>query len=349
MRDDLSPASIDRALAPLLGGAHVVGVDARPIGTGQVADSYRLAITYDRAGAGPATAVAKVPSEDPVSRAASAQTLTYLVETSFYRDLRPSLPVRAPHCLHVSYEAATDEFLLLLEDLSPARQGDQLLGCTPEQAETAVAELPKLHGPRWGDPSLARIGWLHRWTPEFPGNLKVLLDATFPGFCARYEGRIDADVLALADRFRASLAHYYAQRPSVWTIAHGDYRLDNLLFATPEGGPAIGVLDWQTVSHGPGIADLAYFIGAGLLTEQRRAVEVELVRRYQRGMADQGVELAWDDLWAQYRYSTFSGLQMAMVASMIVKQTDRGDEMFVAMAQRHGRHALDLGADEHLL
>ena len=39
---------------------------------------------------------------------------------------------------------------------------------------------------------------------------------------------------------------------------------------------------------------------------------------------------------------------MAVVASMIVQQTDRGDEMFTAMAARHSRHAIDLGADEYL-
>jgi hypothetical protein len=33
---------------------------------------------------------------------------------------------------------------------------------------------------------------------------------------------------------------------------------------------------------------------------------------------------------------------MAVVASMIVKQTERGDEMFLAMANRHAQHADDL-------
>jgi hypothetical protein len=36
---------------------------------------------------------------------------------------------------------------------------------------------------------------------------------------------------------------------------------------------------------------------------------------------------------------------MAIVASMVVRRTERGDEMFVAMAERHGRHALDVDAE----
>jgi hypothetical protein len=33
---------------------------------------------------------------------------------------------------------------------------------------------------------------------------------------------------------------------------------------------------------------------------------------------------------------------MALAASMLVERTDRGDEMFMAMAHRHAQHALDL-------
>ena len=39
---------------------------------------------------------------------------------------------------------------------------------------------------------------------------------------------------------------------------------------------------------------------------------------------------------------------MAILASMIVGRTDRGDEMFVAMANRHASQVVDLGATEFL-
>ncbi len=39
---------------------------------------------------------------------------------------------------------------------------------------------------------------------------------------------------------------------------------------------------------------------------------------------------------------------MAVLASMIVERTDRGDAMFLAMAGRHGRQVLDLGSEEFL-
>ena len=39
---------------------------------------------------------------------------------------------------------------------------------------------------------------------------------------------------------------------------------------------------------------------------------------------------------------------MAVVASMIVGESERGDEMFVAMATRHTAHALDHDSLEFL-
>jgi hypothetical protein len=61
-----------------------------------------------------------------------------------------------------------------------------------------------------------------------------------------------------------------------------------------------------------------------------------------------GIDYSWDDCWEDYRRATFAGFSVTVVASMLVQQTERGDEMFTAMAQRHSRHALDLNADQLL-
>ncbi|MEY2404504.1 MAG: hypothetical protein QOD38_2055, partial [Acidimicrobiaceae bacterium] len=73
--------------------------------------------------------------------------------------------------------------------------------------------------------------------------------------------------------------------------------------------------------------------------------EDDLVRAYHGALRSAGVDLDWDDCWQQYRRYAFAGLVMAVAASMLVKQTERGDHMFMAMANRHGRHALDLEAE----
>ena len=59
-----------------------------------------------------------------------------------------------------------------------------------------------------------------------------------------------------------------------------------------------------------------------------------------------GVDLDWDDCWAGYRLRGFDGLLMGILASMLVTRTDRGDDMFMAMVNRHGHQLLDLEAEE---
>jgi aminoglycoside/choline kinase family phosphotransferase len=343
---ELTPAFLTDALR--LDGARVTDVDVSVVGTGQMGDCLRLTLGYDVAGAGPASLVAKLPSGDENSRAAAAAVRAYEIEVNVYRHLHSGLEVRSPRCYYASLDVDTNDFVLLLEDIRTGRQGDQLAGCTPDQAAAAVAELPGLHAPRWGDPGLEQLDWLHRSTPENAGMLSAIIRSLYPGFLERYADRLSPDVVRLSERVVEYLDALDADRPRPWTVAHNDYRVDNLLFAIPvhEGGAPdadpVVVVDWQTCVHGPGISDLAYFIGGSLAPEQRRAHERDLVRDYHERMRAAGVALSWDDLWAQYRRYTVAGLIMAIAASMLVKRTPRGDDMFTVMAERAGRHALEL-------
>lgn len=320
----------------------VVGADMKSVGTGQIGDCERVRLTYSEPCDGPETVVAKIPSQDPTSRNAGVALGTYRKESKFYMELRDKVTIAAPHCHYVDFDEATCEFVLLLADAAPAEQGDQLTGCTVDQAELAVLELPKMHAPFWGDASLASMEWLagsYSANPEMSGQFVGML---YQGFKERYTGRIDEDILELSERMLQKMVAMYDFGGRPETLTHGDYRLDNMLFATPAGGPAITIVDWQTVARGQGVSDLSYFIGAGLTVEDRRKHEEDLVRAYHQAMVAAGIDMDWDDLWWQYRRHTTSGLVMAIGASQVVVQTERGDDMFVTMAQRHGRHALDL-------
>ena len=77
----------------------------------------------------------------------------------------------------------------------------------------------------------------------------------------------------------------------------------------------------------------------------RLANEEMLVDRYVQGLLGQGVDVDRDHVWEQYRLYSFGGLIMAIVASYLVQRTDRVDAMFITMAQRHARQALDLDAE----
>ncbi len=338
---DVDAAWCTAALAESLGGARVTAVVAEPVGTGQVADTLRLRLTYDPPGAGPATLIAKVPSTEEASRVAARLTRTYEIEASFYRDLAGGLPVRAPRCYYADHDPETDGYVVVLEDVAPAEQGDQIAGCSPPEIEAAVDELALLHGPRWGDESLLDVAWLHRGQPENVANLVGLMEGVVPVFLARLGERLAPGTVATLERLRPRLAAYLHHRPQPWTVVHGDFRADNLLF----GLDRVVVVDWQTVGLGPGPSDLAYLLGTSLAPAERRAHERDLVARYVEGLRAQGASVADDEIWAGYRRSAYSGLLMAVIASVLVRQTDRGDDMFLAMADRSAEQVADLDAE----
>jgi hypothetical protein len=323
----------------------VIAVRLEPVGTGQMCDSVRLELGYRPGTAGPSTIIAKLPAADDTSRATALNLRSYEIEVRFYQQLAPELPIRTPRILYSDIDTATASFVLLMEDLAPARPGDQLAGCSIEEATIAIDELVKLHAPRWGDPKLAYYDWLHRDPETNRMFLLAMLPVFWNGFRERYADRLGDEVHEAGRALFTHLERYLSTNDEPWTVVHGDYRLDNLLFGGPDGSVPIAVVDWQTCAHGPGLNDVAYFIGAGLRQDDRRAHERDLVRRYHEGLLAAGVkDYDFDRCWTGHRRGTWSGLIMAVAASMLVERTDRGDEMFMAMAHRHARHALDLDA-----
>ncbi len=343
---DLTPAWLTAAL-----GSTVEAVTVTPIGTGQVADSARLAITWAPGSVGPAHLVAKVTAASEASRAAAAATRTYELEVGFYTHLAAGLPVRAPACSWAGFDAATTSYCVLLEDVAPAQQGDQIGGCTVEEVRLALDELALLHAPRWGDPTLADLGWLHPASLTNGEALGAFIGMLAPGFFDRYRARLTPAVAELIERILPKLSGYGAGWSGVTTIVHGDFRADNLMFPPQSAtqhephGRRVVVLDWQTIAIGPGLSDVSYLLGGSLLPDVRREHEEALVRRYLTSLHHHGVAMDWDTCWMDYRRFTFAGLLMAIMASMLVGQTDRGDSMFVAMADRAGLHALDLDSE----
>jgi len=342
--EDLDAAWLTAALAAVSGGARVVDVAQRKIGNGMVADSVRLTVTWDRPTDAPTSYVAKVPAAEETSRLAAAATRTYLIESAFYRDLAGTLAVHRPTCYLSLHDPDTNDYVVLLGDLAPAEAGDQIAGCTVAEAERVIPELAALHGPRWEDPALGELDWLDAPSEESTAGIAMLADVLFPGWLERYEDRLDPGAADLSRRFIARLAEYAAHRPRPWTVVHGDFRLDNLLF----GGERVAVLDWQTVKLGPPMQDVAYFIGSALQPEDRRVHEERLVRMYHEELRRQGGEMAWDDCWWAYRRHGYDGLLMAILAAMLVGRTDRGDDMFMAMANRHGQQIIDLDGESLL-
>ncbi len=324
-------------------GTAVRASDPTRIGDGLVGMNLRFELDGDGV---PASVVVKLASTDPTSRATGIALRNYEREVRFYREIASTVDIRVPRCHHADWNQATGDFVIVLEDMAPAEQGNQITGCSLDHARLAVDELARLHGPRWNDATLREIDWLgRRETADDSAQLVGIYRAVQAGFLETFgdalRGVAGDTGVAMVDELGQKLPGYVAAKSEPYTVTHGDYRLDNMLFGTSAGGAACAVVDWQTPGHGNGISDLAYFIGAGLLPDDRRRHEWDLVEQYCVGVESYGHVLDRGWVREHYRRESLSGLVMAVVASQIVQRTDRGDQMFAAMATRHVLQALD--------
>src|SRR5439155_1182779 len=79
-------------LAAALSSGPVAAFSLEQIGTGQMSESHRLSLSYeDPRRAGPATAVLKLASSDPTSRATGVGLGIYAREVRVYSELAPRI------------------------------------------------------------------------------------------------------------------------------------------------------------------------------------------------------------------------------------------------------------------
>ncbi len=319
------------------------------IGTGQIGMCIRYDIVYEQPGNGPTSLIGKFASPDPLSRATGVQLRNYIKEVSFYQTLKEKLTIRTPDCLYAEIDGEGPIFMLLLEDLSPAEQGDQLSGCDEAVAGAALTQLVGLHAPSWCDSTLRGIDWLGEPVADSDTTVTDLYQTMLPGFLERY-GRHLTDVqIDIIRKFGESGKLPKRTLADNFSLIHIDYRLDNLLVNHTVSPPEVTVVDWQSITLGNPLTDVAYFLGAGLQPEKRRKHEESLVRGYYDAICTAiNHPFSWEKCWNDYRIATFAGFSVTVIASMLVQQTERGDEMFIAMAQRHSQHALDLDAAQLL-
>ncbi|HKR90257.1 MAG TPA: phosphotransferase [Phenylobacterium sp.] len=351
--EQVSAAWLTEALrAGGLTDATVKSVSTGRVGTGQAARAYRFELEYERPDPSfPRSIVGKFPSTDPEHRKVAAEYKTYLREINFYRILQPQLSVSTPKCFYADIDGNGPDFILLLEDVSPARQGDQIAGCSPAVARRSVLDLVGLHAPSWRNPAMLDFDWLSNGdVDQYNAFIRKSYKTGYPQFLERCAGGLDQDELRVLRRL-AETPVFPSEPPELkaYCLIHSDYRLDNLLVDDSVEPNRTFLVDWQTLIVGNPMRDLAYFLGGCLLPEDRRPVEQDIVRDYHGKLLAAGVEgYSWETCWDDYRRATFLGVMTAVVGMVFVDRTERGDQLFATMGKRHLLQALELGAEDFI-
>jgi aminoglycoside/choline kinase family phosphotransferase len=226
--------------------ATVEDLTISPIGTGQMAASYRLELRYATPSAdAPDTVVAKVASTDEASRQMAAATAAYRREVSFYQRLATRVETRTPDCFYADIADDDVSFVVLLEDLGPATTLEQLGGCSPDQAALALAQAAALHGSSWRQEYLGEA-----WLPA--ESVWNMLGAAIPKVAApwldRFGEYLDAEHVSAVTRLTADVGTWLETLRNHRTLWHGDFRLDNLLFDACGGAVPVAVVHWQSAA-----------------------------------------------------------------------------------------------------
>ena len=260
--------------------------------------------------------------------------------------VQPTVAVATPTYLYSATNDDCSDFVLVMSDLAPAVQGDQLAGCGEAR-----------RAPRWSTSpaSTARAGATRRWTRWASSDVTeegiamletVYGDATDAVQRAlRRPARSTATPALLSD-VAAAIGDWLRHTPDRSSVLHGDYRLDNLMFDDRPGSerPVVAV-DWQTTRR------RAAGSRPGVLPRDqppaRRPPPPRATRWSRRTTAPcvgHGVtDHPLDECWHDYRYGAVQGPLVTVLGAAYSQRTDRGDDMFVAMATRSCEAIRDLG------
>ncbi len=283
----LTPEWLTEALREsghIRGDVAVTALDIAEVGVGRgyTCHTRRLTPTYDGPHQmAPATLIAKVPSRIAVPDEFRANILAIqAAEVHWYREMAPDCPVNTPVCYWSGISDGGDVSALLLEDLKGFRTTDQAAGATREEATLVVEGLARVHARWWADTGLLQKQWVRG--PDYTGTYGQSRFASgWPAAQRLLGGKLPPEFRRIGDALCERLGEVaVAAAASAWTLAHGDFRVENFLFGEPGSPRAFCLLDWQAASRGSGLVDLGYFIGQSLQPESRRSHERELVDLY---------------------------------------------------------------------
>jgi hypothetical protein len=289
---EVTPEWLSGALGERFPGTQVASVEVIEVRHGTNSNA-RLRVVYDGPCDLPETYFMKLPPLDPVRREQINQTGMGRREALFYRNLADRVPMRVPRPYVARLDEATNEFVLLIEDLeaSDCTFPDVVDGLSYEQAEGAMGDYAKLHVYFEDTPVRQReagfVERMPRGTSFGPDMLQYGLD--------HHRARIRDGYAELAELYIARQGEFEV----LWdegavTVLQGDSHIGNLFL---DGGRA-SFLDWGLIQLGNPLRDVGYFITMALSPEKRRKHERELIERYLEARREAGgAEISFDEAW----------------------------------------------------
>ena len=281
------------------------------VGVGVASAVYRAKITGENC---PASVIVKMPALDEAAVFTSSILRMYIREVRFFKSLAKECPVITPKSLYGEINEETSQFAMVLEDLAGHRIIDQTLGIGIEDARRAVDALAKIHAKWWGKADgLAADGTTIAFSdPIYPAILPIVFAEGWEK--VKKELDLSESMLKIGEKFAPEIGNLMSSlMAGPTTLAHGDFRADNMMFTKDND---FILYDFQLIGTGSGAYDLAYFVTQSLTAQDASKYEGELFERWLEGLRSNGVtDIDRDRLWLQYRGTALFCLVYPVVAS----------------------------------
>ena len=272
--------------------------------------------------ADPATVIVKLPPADRRAFRFARWMWMHERECLYYRRLARHAPIRSPALLYGDFDEATHRFVLVLEDLRDLEVPVQVAGVSAGRARLAAREISRLHGHFWGAvdcPTLS--GCRDIFGPKIRRFMQIAYLLFLPVVLERFGDSFSPQTRRLAEALGPRItAHFAAVSAGPRTLVHGDYRGENMFFRPEVGGGAsagddFAVVDWQGCGLGPGLYDVAYFLGTNVVPGDRRRIERAALGEYHDIVCRLGArDFTFDDCWRSYRQNMLGVLMPCILA-----------------------------------
>ena len=293
-------------------------------GVGFVGEIHRCLLSWDANRDDlPASVIVKVPSKLPLNRSLGEGLQLYEREVTAYQELSSDMGLPMPNVLYsamdddptpwlesvinflftrlplggvswltvkflelASKNPKLRRYVLVLEDISDARPPSQVEGGSLDDALISLATLAKFHAHHWmSEKSIAvsnRIWAVNR----LPKVIQASYARNREEFVSRFGDLVGDEKMKVIDDAQGRLEDLLAPLArDPWTLLHGDYRLDNIMFR-PNG--EIVVIDYQLLCKGRPGWDVTYFITTALSADHK-SEEEKMLKHYHETLLLEGI------------------------------------------------------------
>ena len=293
-------------------------------GAGLLAWVMRLRLVSSDDGA--QSVMAKFPSPSPENRAVASSFEMYQREVDFYRNIEPHVSIRNPKCLYAEIERTSADFVLLLEDLGHMRIGDQVAGCTAEEARAVLHSLAAMQASTWRGKNLPEMTSQNN-EKQIQGMIAGF-EAGWPVVSNRFGDVIPASAKGIGELMPGAVARLLETMcVDPVCLSHADMRLDNIFFGeAPDGKIEVAIVDWQSVCTSAPEQDVAYFLTQSVPRDV--LAREDLLADYHAELTRHGVEYDLGTCRERFRVSALYLLCYAVtIAGTLDLQNERGTQL----------------------